>query len=546
MNNITINEVSVNHFSKEEWEELAFYTEGVKNGFYRNPDIAYILPDGTTFLAPPAFKEKAKNCPFSVPQTESKNDFLPKKKKRIPAKERYKNERNLLATGKLENWMILTVYEKIQSRKTLIHLHKADNVYLTYPAPYKGSRAYNNALATKVKERAELVIPHCKYRYFLTITCDPKLYDKNRTKSWIEWRDKVSEFMRYMTRKWNILYQGVTESTANGFPHAHFVIYSDHPLCGESKPKNCNKDIRKGKFIDWIIKHSPAPVFNLKHTTEGNLQVYLVKYITKVYNAKEDETKTRPDKIKGDEKKGMLTNIFQVITGTRGYMTNSQKTVDEYIKKTQEKEIIEKVTEKSRKKRDTEVDRILKENDNTSEALEKFFEHLRRQAEYLIDFRINSPINCGRLIYMIGNKFLQYVPKAERGMRIGKPPDFLSNPALKKTCTCCKGCSLMDFREKTQDLRAEKDIFSVDRVGLTQEEFAQIHISLYLKKKKEEKERKDELRAKLGVEELFEEVQERKAYARAQREYEERQGKVSYLPRGFTVDVTPDTEDFVC
>lgn len=145
----------------------------------------------------------------------------------------------------------------------------------------KGTKRYNKIQKGKILDFVEEKKQEGKDCFFLTLTCDVKKY-ASRSDAWQNYLDKeVRPVIENLRKHYDAEYVGTLESTLNGYPHIHMMLFFPHDKFPEFKHYHNKQKIRKGRLFDMIKKKVNSEVFDLEAAKGENLKWYLTKYIGK-------------------------------------------------------------------------------------------------------------------------------------------------------------------------------------------------------------------------------------------------------------------------
>lgn len=150
-----------------------------------------------------------------------------------------------------------------------------------YESNAKGTKRYNKIQQGKILDFVEVKKQERKDCFFLTLTCDVKKY-ASQEDAWKNYLQKeVYPVTENLRKHYGAEYVGTLESTANGWPHIHMMLFFPHNTFVEFKHYHNQQNIKKGRLFDMIKKKVNSEVFNLQAAKGKNLKWYLVKYIGK-------------------------------------------------------------------------------------------------------------------------------------------------------------------------------------------------------------------------------------------------------------------------
>ena len=178
-----------------------------------------------------------------------------------------------------------------------------------YESNAKGTKRYNKKQQGNILDFVEARKQEGKDCFFLTLTCDVKKY-VNREDAWENYVDnEVHPVMENLRKHYGAEYVGTFESTLNGWPHIHIMLFFPHNTFPEFKHYHKKQKIRKGRLFDMIKKKVNSQVFDLEAAKGKNLKWYLCKYIGK----------------------GIEESIFSLLTKKDKWTESELKQVQEFI-----------------------------------------------------------------------------------------------------------------------------------------------------------------------------------------------------------------------
>lgn len=150
-----------------------------------------------------------------------------------------------------------------------------------YEGYAKGTKRYNKIQQGKILDFVEARKQEGKDCFFLTLTCDVKKY-ASRSDAWENYVEKeVHPVTENLRKHYGAEYVGTLESTANGYPHIHMMLFFPHNTFPEFKHYHNKQKIRKGHLFDMVKAKVNSQVFDLEAAKGQNLKWYLCKYIGK-------------------------------------------------------------------------------------------------------------------------------------------------------------------------------------------------------------------------------------------------------------------------
>src|SRR5574344_319786 len=173
----------------------------------------------------------------------------------------------------------------------------------------KGTKRYNKLQRGKILDFVEPRKSEGKDCYFLTLTCDIKKYG-SRAFAWENYlKEEVYKVTENLRKHYDAEYIATLESTKNGYPHIHMMLFFPHDTFPELKYYHNQQNVRKGSLFDMIRRTVNSEVFNLQAAKGDNLKWYLTKYIGK----------------------GMEDDVFSIKNKKDGWKPSDVKQVQEYI-----------------------------------------------------------------------------------------------------------------------------------------------------------------------------------------------------------------------
>ena len=133
-----------------------------------------------------------------------------------------------------------------------------------YESNAKGTKRYNKKQQGKILDFVEARKQEGKDCFFLTLTCDVKKY-ASRPNGWENYLKKeVYPVTENLRKHYGAEYIGTLESTLNGWPHIHIMLFFPHNTFPEFKHYHNKQKIRKGRLFDMIKKKVNSQVFDLE------------------------------------------------------------------------------------------------------------------------------------------------------------------------------------------------------------------------------------------------------------------------------------------
>lgn len=444
MSNIHLIPVSVNDFSPQQIARMVYFSRIFKINPKIKPDGWFNFLGGITV---PFFNEDidlAETCCMEVPTQLRRQEIKAGKRKRTPREVKFEKVLHYTLLKRIPDKALLQLKDIQLSSANFISILSYFAYAITYKQSVKGDPVYNKKLADKCLQDAEIFSARGKWVYFLTSTYSPN--HKGWSRQWafhfhVQERGKI---IKALKRKFNVQVQAFTEVTANGFPHTHFVIYSELPLCSETEQVKTPKAVKQGKLFNFIRKHLSAPVFDLKKANHDKIAGYLVKYIAKSTNSKKDENIKSEIFLSKSERKEIMTNFFPCLFGYRAYATTFRKSK----KSESPKEVLLRKTENQRKEYLSAAEKAYKEfisgKEETDLAVFDLFEKVGRQADNLIVLRNKENKGCNLRAELIIRPKGAIFDKSNCGKKAINERPFLGRKDIKIRPRGCAGCTFYE------------------------------------------------------------------------------------------------------
>lgn len=440
MVNIACTPINVNKISPEKLTRLCYNSLLVKMSTQYRVSRFFVDQDKKLYF--PELEENLNHseCGHEIPRELGYGVAKGKKKNKVPREEKFKVVYKHAKDDRISDSIILAAQEIQLSSAGIISIRRNLNEYLTFKAKVKGSAVYNYELGNKCRKDAEELSKMAKYTYFLTLTYDIAKHGKDRGQAYHIFIQDKQRLMKALKRKYGVEIQCVIEVTDKGYPHAHLVLYSPVPLCGEKEPPSHPQRVTKGKLFRFIQKRVTSRVFDLRKAVPGKIAGYLAKYISKSTSVKDVDMYTKKGNLTKEYRKAVMTAIFPCVFGYRSYSTTFKKSAPTKLKP-----------------KDT-LDHVIKNICNSFEA--KHFKELRgiervmeaaRRAGNLIDFRIKENHLCKGRCSFLKRKAFTPINKAHFGVHKGFAPPMVASGDCIEVKMGCKGCVFMDYIIKNAD-----------------------------------------------------------------------------------------------
>ena len=241
--------------------------------WHENPDGNFTLVD---ILKKPSKTEKLISSKLYYNQT-----WIKKERSNNKTSDKLQFVRDILEVRNL-NKMELEKALKICSSSLLVLQTKGRNGKPSWFESYsKGTKRYNKVQKGKILDFVEEKKKEGKDCFFLTLTCDVKQY-ASRAYAWENYlQEEVYRVTENLRKHYGAEYVATLESTANGYPHIHMMLFFPHNKFPEFKHYHNQQRIKKGRLFDMVRKSVKSEVFDLQAAKGKNLKWYLVKYIGK-------------------------------------------------------------------------------------------------------------------------------------------------------------------------------------------------------------------------------------------------------------------------
>lgn len=189
--------------------------------------------------------------------------------------------RDILETRNLNEGELKKALEICSSSLLMLQTKGSSGKISWYESNAKGTKRYNRIQQGKILDFVEERKKEGKDCFFLTLTCDVKKYP-SRAFAWENYlREEVYRVTENLRKHYGAEYVATLESTANGYPHIHMMLFFPHNTFPEFKHYHNQQRIRKGRLFNMVKKTVNSEVFDLQAAKGKNLKWYLVKYIGK-------------------------------------------------------------------------------------------------------------------------------------------------------------------------------------------------------------------------------------------------------------------------
>ena len=241
--------------------------------WHKNEDGNYTLVDSKK---EPSKTEKLISSRFYYDQS-----WLKREKNYHKTYDRLQFVRDILKTRNLNEGELRKALEICSSSLLMLQTKGSNGKISWYESNAKGTKRYNKIQQGKILDFVEERRKEGKDCFFLTLTCDVKKYP-SRAFAWENYlQEEVYRVTENLRKHYDAEYVATLESTANGYPHIHMMLFFPHNTFAELKHYHNQQRIRKGRLFNMVRKAVKSEVFDLQAAKGKNLKWYLVKYIGK-------------------------------------------------------------------------------------------------------------------------------------------------------------------------------------------------------------------------------------------------------------------------
>lgn len=217
--------------------------------------------------------------------------------------------RNILEARNLNELELREALQICASSLLMLQTKGSNGKLSWFESNSKGTKRYNKIQQGKILDFVEEKKKEEKDCFFLTLTCDVKKY-ASRAYAWENYlQEEVYRVTENLRKHYEAEYVATLESTANGYPHIHMMLFFPHNKFPELKHYHNQQKIKKGRLFDMVRKAVKSEVFDLQAAKGKNLKWYLVKYIGK----------------------GIEEDVFSILNKKDEWKQSDFKQVQEYI-----------------------------------------------------------------------------------------------------------------------------------------------------------------------------------------------------------------------
>lgn len=261
------------------------------------------------------------DCPAYLPNAYTENPTRQKKvkKPRQKPEERYPLLYQEALAGHITN-NTLKISMGILHDQTHVLIKNENGVITAFEENRKGTSRYAVEKRIRIAEHAKRAHKIYHRSYFLTLTDKVDLSGENLFQQWINFKNNVSDFLKYFCRNWDCAYEVVFESTYFGACHAHIVIHvhsfekDDILIKKGDEIKVVNSEMRR-----WIVSHWKLGMSDLQRSGKRSPIKYLLKYITKTSYDQMALLSKKDARIGKEQRKSMLTLLMPILVGMRQF-----------------------------------------------------------------------------------------------------------------------------------------------------------------------------------------------------------------------------------
>lgn len=236
--------------------------------------------DGNFTLVDPS-KEPSKTEKLISSKFYYSQECLNRKKRKYNPYNSLQFVRDALKDRNLYEWELRKALRRCFRSVMMLQTKGRNGKISWYESYTKGTKRYNKIQKGKILDFVEKKKQEGKDCFFLTLTCDVKKYT-SRAEAWENYlQEEVYPVTENLRKHYDAEYVGTLESTANGYPHIHMMLFFPHNKFPEFKHYHNQQRIRKGRLFDMVNKTVNSEVFDLQAAKGKNLKWYLVKYIGK-------------------------------------------------------------------------------------------------------------------------------------------------------------------------------------------------------------------------------------------------------------------------
>lgn len=269
--------------------------------WHENPDGNFTLVD---ILKKTSKTEKLISSKLYYNQTWIKKERNPRK-----TYDKLQFVRDILDVRNLNELELRKALEICASSLLMLQTKGSNGKLSWFESNSKGTKRYNKVQQGKILDFVEEKKKEGKDCFFLTLTCDVKKYP-SRAYAWENYlQEEVYRVTENLRKHYEAEYVATLESTANGYPHIHMMLFFPHDKFAEFKHYHNQQKIKKGRLFDMVKNSVNSEVFDLQAAKGKNLKWYLVKYIGK----------------------GIEEDVFSILNKKDEWKKSDLKQVQEYI-----------------------------------------------------------------------------------------------------------------------------------------------------------------------------------------------------------------------
>lgn len=272
-------------------------------------------------------KDRQFHCAAHVPSSmavEPKED-KEFKRKRAPLAQKFLWLFNYLQGNEVSDNIVKSMSKILYNRLSSLMLYDDDGNVKVLQSRTKGSNRYSLETKIKLENKMKQICTEDRTLIFLTITCDPSKYN-GIYDAWQNFKEKdVNPIMELFRKHYGAQYVGVLESTAKGFPHAHYVLSFSRNTFPELAHVKNNKQIKFGKFFQKLTNQKFSKIIYAKKIKGKYVYKYLSKYLTKSNEAELKKIMDKEGELTKTERKDVIGLFMPVFVGRRSVFWSSKK-----------------------------------------------------------------------------------------------------------------------------------------------------------------------------------------------------------------------------
>lgn len=262
-----------------------------------------------------------KSCPLHMPKAYMENPEFKKKprSKSVDPEKKYKALADQAHRGHITD-KCLKVSLKILRDSLSVFIKGKGGEYSAFESNANGTRRKSNQDRDKIAlhaRRCNVLHPHT---LFLTLTQRVNPGKDDIISQYKFFGEQSSKFLMFLVKEWHCTYEVVSESTKNGYRHAHIVLhFAKMPDVAKIVKRKHSADVYGGKLREWIKLHWSLGTSKLEISKDRSPVTYLLKYVTKFAYSDMTKLVSEEKELNADERKGILTLILPILSRTRRF-----------------------------------------------------------------------------------------------------------------------------------------------------------------------------------------------------------------------------------